>query len=364
MKRRLGHIPEPVFHRFMRFAADHPEIARPEHVLQKLTIFNFAAPLIERYAPESMLEIGCGLGFHSALLSNHGRVSATELQVPGSFVADDDAVSEHRATVFQELAQSEVDFRFNDGRTLPFADASFDLIFHNSVIEHVPDAVAFNRETNRTLKPGGVVMCITGTPALCQFRWLRDHLLALPKTLAAALIKEAGVTGHRNIADRLAALIPDGASPASDAPAVKDWYARLAHYVHSPAYNVLVLEELAQSAGIDAGAALLAAQEHFAASALNRLRFYLTPRTHGQHYRDVRHEMSEWQLDRWRSTFSAAGFDVLDVIPYRFHHLLEATWSNKLNAAMYHRAAPLIERLQNVIPPGLASEFILVARQS
>ncbi|MEY4964919.1 MAG: hypothetical protein RL274_502 [Pseudomonadota bacterium] len=363
MKKRLSHISDADFSRFLHFAAMRPDLVTHDHLLQKLTIFNFVAPIVERYAPKTILEIGCGLGFHSALLTNYGHVTATELQVPGSFVARDADVANARTIVFEKLAKREVPFLVNDGQKLPFADQSFDLIFHNSVIEHVPDAVDFNRETARILKPNGIVICITGTPALCRFRLVRDYVLKLPLILATSIVREAVTGSRRRVSDRLRALVPQGAQGPLHAPAVPGWYARLKHYVYSPAYNFLVLDELAKSAGIGKDAALVAAYEHFRGSVWNRLRYYFTPQTHGQHYRDVWHEMAEWKLDRWRTSFTSADFDVLEIIPFRFHQILEATWSDKINAALYHLAAPLIERLQFRVPPRFASEFILTARK-
>lgn len=363
MKKRLSHISGQDFERFMSFASQHPRIVKPDHILQKLVIFNFVSPLIARYKPERILEIGCGLGFHSALLTNHGRVSATELQTPGSFALNDVPATNGRTIVLGELAKSDVEFQFNDGKVLPYPDNSFDLIFHNSVIEHVPDPVAFNRETWRVLKPGGIAICITGTPALCWLRLIRDHYFRLPLTMVASFVKESGMTRRLKISDRIKALIPESASRPGKPPAIPPWYSRLAHYVYSPHYNALVLDELAQEAGICSGAALVAAHEHFRDSLFNRIRYYFTPRTHGQHYRNYRHEMSEWKMDRWRSAFTLAGFQVEEVVSYRFHHLLELTWSSKINAMFYHLAAPLIERVQRCIPPEFASEFILVARR-
>lgn len=364
MKNRLRHISDGDFDRFMRFAADHPEIAGRAQMLQKLTIFNFVAPLIDRYRPERILEIGSGLGFHAVLLTNHGRVTATELQVPGSFVVGEAGVEEARSVVFQTLAKQAVHFEFNDGQHLPFPDQSFDMIFHNSVIEHVPDPVAFNRETARLLKPGGIVVCITGTPALSRFRLVRDYFLKLPVTMAASLVKELGILNRTNIAARLGSLVSGDAQIPSPAPDIAGWYARLKHYVYSPGYNALVLDEIAKEAKMDKAAVLAAAHAHFRGSLINRLRYYFTPQTHGQHYRDAWHEMAEWKLDRWRTSFTSADLDVLEIVPFRFHHILEATWSDRINAALYHLAAGPIEFLQSRVPPRFASEFILIARKN
>lgn len=363
MFRRLRNISETDFKHYHDFAREHPEVVKRDHLLQKLIIFNFVAPIIQRHRPEAILEIGCGLGFHSALLTNYGRVTATELETPGSFAVAEAGVARSRALVFEQLAKSPVQFATNNGRTFPFPDQSFDLIFHNSVIEHVPDATAFNRETSRLLKPTGTVICITGTPALCRFRFVRDYLLRLPITVAAALVRESGLTRRRNISDQIKTLIPNDAMLPLQVPPMSGWNARLFHFVYSPSYNTMVLDELAESAGLRRSEALFTAWRHFENSVLNRVRYYLTPHTHGQHYRDFRHEMSEWRLDRWRETFTTAGFDIVELIPYRFHHLLETTWSNAINAGLYHWAAPLIERFAPSIPPGFASEFILVARK-
>jgi hypothetical protein len=223
--------------------------------------------------------------------------------------------------------------------------------------------VAFNRETHRVLRPGGTVICITGTPVLCWFRLLRDYLLRLPIVLAAALVKETGVTHRQNVSDQAKALVPTGTVASGPVAGISHWYARLQHYLYSPQYNGLVLEELARNAGIGTDAALAAIHEHFRGSLLRRLCYYLTPQTHGQHYRNVWHEMSEWKLTRWRDTFTAAGFADLELLPYRFHHALEVTGSNALSAATYYYAAPLIQRWQGAIPTGLSSEFILVGRK-
>jgi SAM-dependent methyltransferase len=45
---------------------------------------------------------------------------------------------------------------------LPFADSSFDLVFHDGVLEHFPDPDPFLRENWRVIKPGGIL--VAGVP--------------------------------------------------------------------------------------------------------------------------------------------------------------------------------------------------------
>lgn len=51
----------------------------------------------------------------------------------------------------------EIDIYYN-GKTLPFDDDTFDSIFSNEVLEHVPDLRGILLELHRVLKPGGKVL--------------------------------------------------------------------------------------------------------------------------------------------------------------------------------------------------------------
>ncbi|MEO5374493.1 MAG: class I SAM-dependent methyltransferase [Alphaproteobacteria bacterium] len=59
-----------------------------------------------------------------------------------------------------------------DGYRLPFADATFDAIFCESVIEHVPDPEAFLRAVTPCLRPGGI--WFLEVPFLQPFHGERD----------------------------------------------------------------------------------------------------------------------------------------------------------------------------------------------
>ncbi len=378
--------------RFVAFADEHPGLVSRHHLLQKLAIFDFVYPIVARHPHETILEIGCGYGVHSALLSQFGRVSATELQVPGSFVGANHDVGSGRETVLRGLAKGEVQFAHNDGRRLPYPDRTFDIVFHNSVIEHVPDVVAYNQEVLRVLKPGGICICITGTPMLCAFRFVGGFVLKLPFILAVAVARELGwasrlataalaaagisVATRGKVAERLQRVdrrlgaVAGLERPAAAAAAalrsrvnVRAHYARLYHYLYFPSYNRIVLDEIAREHGVSVEELLRCMELHFRGR-INRLRFSLTPRTHGQHYRNARHEMREWRLPRWEEQFRAAGFAVDILEGFRFHQVLEATPSYKWDSALYYRAVRMIHGADWLrARPKLSSEFILVARR-
>ena len=397
IRNRLESIGDGEFHRFVAFARSHPRVVSVHHLLQKLTIFDFVAPLVERERPARILEVGCGIGIHSALLSGWGDVSATELVTPGSFVGADNAVDVARRRVFDALAERPIAFAYNDGYRLPYADASFDLVFHNSVIEHVPDVVAFNREIARVLRPGGLCVCITGTPALCWLRFLLGSVLKFPLNLALAaarelvpaawlkgsarwLLSRAGA-GEALICKAESRLSPIDAKLRDAWPATaagessgvagaalvepRHAYARLRHYLDSPDYNRIVLDEVARDLGVEVGALGPMLRRHFSRALLARLQFWLTPRTHGQHYRDWIDEKREWQVERWVERFDAGGLAVERVLPYRFHHVFEATPRRKWDAYAYYYGARWIHALlrRYRVNPSLGSEILIVARK-
>lgn len=384
------HIPQGVAQRYLDFAASHPDIVPRHALLQKLVIFDFVAPVVAARPHASILEIGSGLGIHSALLSRYGAVSATELAVPGSFVGAEGNVTEARSAVLRDLSERPVACSTHDGRRLPYEDGSFDIVFHNSVIEHVPDVAAFNREVHRVLRPGGFCICITGTPALCRLRLVRDWLLLLPLHAGIAVIREIPLLRElvigmlrvigasdsmrqkvrerlQRVDDRVRAI--SGSTPApSEMPfpgkSLASLYPRLFHVIYFPDYNRIVLEELAREAAIAPEALLACLERHFA-SLPNRLRFSLTPRTHGQHYRNALHEMKEWRIARWRRQFEQADFDIEDIIGYRYHHIFELTPVPAWNSAFYARAAQCIHAAvdRKLADPACASEVIFVAKR-
>ena len=83
-----------------------------------------------------------------------------------------------------------------DGRRLPFSDKEFDLVFSNSVIEHVGDRDSQMRFANEMLRVGKSIYCQTPN------RWfpIEPHLIALflhwlPFTLARRLVRYGSIWG-------------------------------------------------------------------------------------------------------------------------------------------------------------------------
>jgi len=100
-----------------------------------------------------VLDIGCGIGNYHALLSPHfGRVSGVD--VSGDCIA----VARQRNT--------DVDYALYDGERLPYADATFDLVYTVCVMHHVSPPLwqNFVREMRRVTRPGGLALVFEHNP--------------------------------------------------------------------------------------------------------------------------------------------------------------------------------------------------------
>ncbi|MGE3166284.1 MAG: methyltransferase domain-containing protein [Planctomycetota bacterium] len=98
------------------------------------------------HANEDVLEIGGGLGTDLAQFAAHG-----------ARVTDIDLSAGHLAHAQRNFALRGLTGRFvhHDAEDLPFAPASFDLVYSNGVIHHTPNTRRVVDEIFRVLRPGG-----------------------------------------------------------------------------------------------------------------------------------------------------------------------------------------------------------------
>lgn len=104
-------------------------------------------------AGRDVLDAACGTGYGAAILADAGAASVSGIDL------DPDAVAEARRAC-GERAEIVV----GDVRTLPFDDASFDLVVCWETIEHVAEGDRVVAEFRRVLRPDGLLLISSPNP--------------------------------------------------------------------------------------------------------------------------------------------------------------------------------------------------------
>jgi tocopherol O-methyltransferase len=100
-----------------------------------------------------ILDVGCGIGGSSLYLAEKFGAAATGITLS--------PVQAARATERAAAAGVNARFLVADALAMPFADASFDLVWTLESGEHMPDKQQFLQECCRVLKPGGRLIMAT-----------------------------------------------------------------------------------------------------------------------------------------------------------------------------------------------------------
>lgn len=144
----------------------------------------FVLPLLEPGL--EVLDLGCGLGGITQGLAERvlpGRVTAIDRDP--QIIAQASRLAEGRELTNARFTTAEAD-------RLPFAEASFDLVFAHAVFEHLDRPLAVLAEIRRVLRPGGTI-------ALASVDWdgltLRNATAGAEEAIAAyrALEEARGV---------------------------------------------------------------------------------------------------------------------------------------------------------------------------
>lgn len=96
-----------------------------------------------------VLDVGAGIGGPARTLTRHFGASVTALDATARFCALN-AELNRRAQLDGQIAVVQ-----GDGRSLPFEDASFDVVWTQAVWQSVEDKAALLAEARRVLVPGG-----------------------------------------------------------------------------------------------------------------------------------------------------------------------------------------------------------------
>lgn len=132
--------------------ADHYELARYRHGFSRAYHEHTLDQLLALASPRgAVLDDGCGNGFFLEYLRRHGA--------PAERYVGIDVSTGMLAHARRRLGDDAELVRADAGR-LPFADATFDVVYARGLLHHLPDPSAGAAEIARVLKPGGVVVTL------------------------------------------------------------------------------------------------------------------------------------------------------------------------------------------------------------
>jgi len=95
----------------------------------------------EKPSGSKLLEIGAGTGWQAKALTQQGYTV--------------EAIDIKESNYSEERIWPVLDY---DGKTIPFDDNSFDMIFTSNVLAHIPHLEDFQAEIKRVLKEDGIVL--------------------------------------------------------------------------------------------------------------------------------------------------------------------------------------------------------------
>lgn len=154
------------------------------------------------------LEIGCGTGFFSLNLKLAGvveNVSVNDIS-PGMV----DVARRNAAALGFDISG-----RVGDAESIPYQDASFDLVVGHAILHHIPDVDAALREVLRVLRPGGRLV-FAGEPT-CYGDLVARRLSRATWWAATRATRLPVLAGWR-----LPAVEPDGPAGPAELEAVVD----------------------------------------------------------------------------------------------------------------------------------------------
>jgi SAM-dependent methyltransferase len=151
--------------------------------------------LLELTPRSHVLEVGCGAGGCAVHLA--ATVGATVVGID----INKNGIENARKLALSSNVHSRVRFEHsNAAEALPFADNSFDAIYSNDSMCHIPDRVSVLKEWRRVLKPGGKLlftdaMILTGALSNEEIatRSSIGFYLLLPPGKNEKIIAEAGL---------------------------------------------------------------------------------------------------------------------------------------------------------------------------
>jgi SAM-dependent methyltransferase len=149
------------------------------HVNKRQLVLKFLGS--QDISKNRILEVGCGGGFLSSLLSRAGaNVVATDMSINATQSVKDRGVTKSLS--------------FDAGQSWPFKDYSFEVVIMLDVIEHIEDDIACLQEARRVLCRGGTALLTVPAHQFLFSSWDKvvGHYRRYSKSLIRLVLRDVG----------------------------------------------------------------------------------------------------------------------------------------------------------------------------
>lgn len=147
----FGYWPIPFF--------SDSEISIEQRIECSKEMYRVIGNLAKILKQNSLLDVGCGLGYGTALLSNHYQ---PKLVVGVDISADQIARAKNHQ--ISGISSGKLRFTIGEAESLPFTDRSFDSIVSVQAAQHFLCINSFAKEARRIIKPGGKLVITSFFP--------------------------------------------------------------------------------------------------------------------------------------------------------------------------------------------------------
>ncbi len=130
----------------------------------------------EEVRNRSVLDSGCGTGIFSIIFANHGAARVTGIDISEGSLGTARSLKE-------KFQLDNAEFMQQDMLELPFADASFDIVWAWGTVHHTTDPFRAIDQLIRVLKPGGSLLLAVYTRTRVTFihEIIRKILVRTPR---------------------------------------------------------------------------------------------------------------------------------------------------------------------------------------
>ena len=138
---------------------DNKRITIDDRIASSKEMYRVMGNLTKIFKQDSLLEVGCGLGYGSTFLSQHYSPKLV-------FGLDISAEQIARAKKYQasEIASGKLRFTIGEAESMPFTDSCFDSIVSIECAQHFSSMRDFSKEACRILKPDGKLVMTSFFP--------------------------------------------------------------------------------------------------------------------------------------------------------------------------------------------------------